>query len=380
MSDSQGQTIITISAIFGALSVFAIALRLFARVVVLGKIGLDDILICIAALLSWGFIVATVIAVQHGMGLHMDEVMKRGTHNLEHYIKSVWLSSIFYNACLGFVKSSILAFYLRLGDNQLRRLAQVLLAIVICQATANVLTCIFQCTPVAATYTIELQKTAKCVNITAFYLTNAALTILTDLLTYILPFRLVRKLQIPGRQKFGLGIMLGLGLFTCVSSIIRITYIPGMLFSKDSTWTISGPMYWSVIETNVAILTASIPAFKAIAKKYAPKLLGGSYDSKQYQSRSLHVKAGSSGFHRMGGTAGSNHIALDTIDWELGMSKGRFQTTVNQDADSVSSEEAALHPPNRIGVTRHVHVEGESRSVFEERNSLGSHKDQKELS
>jgi len=271
------------------------------------------------------------------------------------------------------------------------------MAIVVCQATANVLTCIFQCTPVAAAYTIELHKTAKCVNITAFYLTNAALTILTDLLTYILPFRLVRKLQIPGRQKFGLGIMLGLGLLyvtfsqldlitdtdvasTCVSSIIRITYIPGMLFSKDSTWTISGPMYWSVIETNVGILTASIPAFKAIAKKYAPKLLGGSYDSNQYPSRSIHVKAGSSGFHRMGGTAGSNHVALDTIDWDLGMSKGRFQTTINQDNASVSSEEAALHPPNRIGVTRHVHVEGESRSVFEERNSLGSHKDQKELS
>lgn len=44
-------------------------------------------MICIAALLSWGFIIATVIAVQHGMGLHMDEVMKRGTRNLEHYIK-----------------------------------------------------------------------------------------------------------------------------------------------------------------------------------------------------------------------------------------------------------------------------------------------------
>jgi len=42
MSDSQGQTIITISVIFGALSIFAMALRLFARIVVLGKIGLDD--------------------------------------------------------------------------------------------------------------------------------------------------------------------------------------------------------------------------------------------------------------------------------------------------------------------------------------------------
>lgn len=82
----------------------------------------------------------------------------------------------------------------------------------------------------------------------------------------------------------------------------------------------------------------------------------------------------------MGGTAGGKHVALDTIDWELGLSKGRFQTTINQDNASVSSEETALHPPNRIGVTRHVHVEGESRSVFEERNSLGSHKDHTELS
>ncbi|KAH0158148.1 integral membrane protein, partial [Aureobasidium melanogenum] len=178
----------------------------------------------------------------------------------------------------------------------------------------------------------------------------------------------------------GLAVMLGLGLFTCVSSIIRITYIPGMLFSADQTWTISGPMYWSVIETNVGILTASMPAFKAIAKKYAPKLLGGSYDTDRYHSRSAHVKAGSSGFRRMGGTARSNNLPLDTIDRDLGMSKGRFETTINQDTDSVESEEVALHPPNRIGVTRHVHVEGESRSVFEERSSLGSHKDHRELS
>ncbi|THW17903.1 integral membrane protein [Aureobasidium pullulans] len=380
MPDSQGRMITTVSVVFAVLSVFVMILRLFARIVILGKMGLDDILICIAALLAWAFAVATIIAVHHGLGQHMDEVMKKGTANLNTYSQTVWLSSIFYNACLGFLKSSILAFYLRLGDPQLKRLAQILLAIVICQAIANVFTCIFQCTPVAAAYTSELQKTSKCVNISAFYLTNATLTILTDLLTYILPFHLVRKLQIPRRQKIGLGVMLGLGLFTCMSSIIRITYIPNMLFSKDQTWTISGPMYWSVIETNVGILTASMPAFKAIAKKYAPKLLGGSYDSNRYPSRSVHIRAGSSGFHKMGGTGGSNHMALDTIDRDLGMSKGRFQTTINQDTDSVSSSEEALHPPDRIGVTRQVHVEGESRSVFEERNSLSSHKDHRELS
>lgn len=124
----------------------------------------------------------------------------------------VWLSSIFYNACLGFLKSSILAFYLRLGDPHLKRLAQVLLAVVVTQALANVLSCIFECTPVKAAYNAQLQKTAHCVNINAFYLSNAALSIMTDLLTYILPFHLVRKLQISKRQKVGLGVMLGLGL------------------------------------------------------------------------------------------------------------------------------------------------------------------------
>lgn len=36
------------------------------------------------------------------------------------------------------------------------------------------------------------------------------------------------------------------------------------------------PQYWSAIETNVAILAASIPSFKALAKRYAPALLGSS--------------------------------------------------------------------------------------------------------
>lgn len=34
--------------------------------------------------------------------------------------------------------------------------------------------------------------------------------------------------------------------------------------------------YWSAIESNVGILAASIPSFKALAKRYAPALLGSS--------------------------------------------------------------------------------------------------------
>lgn len=68
----------------------------------------------------------------------------------------------------------------------------------------------------------------------------------------------------------------------CVSSIIRITYIPAMLTSPDSTYVISNAMYWSVIETNVGIFAASIPSFKAIASRFLPRLIGEYTSQKRY--------------------------------------------------------------------------------------------------
>lgn len=73
-------------------------------------------------------------------------------------------------------------------------------------------------------------------------------------------------------------------------------------------------------------------------------------------------------------------MPLDTIDRDLGMSKGRVQTTINQDSDSISSDEEALRPQppdNRIGVTRTTQVqvsEEQSRSFYDARTSDSSHR------
>lgn len=134
-----------------------------------------------------------------------------------------------------------------------------------------------------------------CVNINAFYLANAALNIATDLITYSLPIRLALNLQVSYKQKLALVIMFSLGFFACISSIIRITFIPGMLTSTDPTFAITKPMYWSVIETNVGILAASIPSFKPFARKYFPRLLG---ESNAYSGRS----GGSYGHAASGGS------------------------------------------------------------------------------
>lgn len=143
----------------------------------------------------------------------MEDVEPRGIPNMVSYLQIVWLSSIFYNACLGFIKVSVLALYKRLGDRMLSRLSMVMIGVICCQAGANVLACIFQCSPVQAAYDITIPpEKQSCVDINAFYLANAAVNIFTDILTYTLPIPLVLKLQMPRRQKAGLAVILCLGL------------------------------------------------------------------------------------------------------------------------------------------------------------------------
>ncbi|RSM10820.1 hypothetical protein CEP52_003390 [Fusarium oligoseptatum] len=340
MAESQGPVVNSVAIIFAVISFFAIVLRLWARAFIVRSLGADDYLICVGVLLSWSFIACTIASVQHGLGSHYVDVEKRGIQNMIDYSQIVWLSSIFYNACLGFIKISVLALYMRLGDPKLRKVAFVMVGVVGCQAGANVLACIFQCSPIRGAYDVTiLPKDKKCVDINAFYLANAAVNIMTDVLTYTLPIPLIVKLRVSRRQKISLAIILGLGLFACVSSIIRITYIPPMLSSDDPTWVIAGAMYWSVIETNIGILAASIPSYKAIAKRYAPRLLGSSGMSSDKLS----------GFKPMPlGPMSRDRTAPSTT------TKIEFENRMNSRLEDNSSEEVLVAPDGRIGVRTEI--------------------------
>ncbi|RYP80342.1 hypothetical protein DL769_002522 [Monosporascus sp. CRB-8-3] len=341
MAESQGPTVTAVAMVFAVISAIAILLRLFARVYVAKSVGLDD------------------PSVQHGLGSHVADVLPLGPDNMTAYSQIVWLSSIFYNACLGFIKISVLALYARLGDRKLRRLSFVMMGVIGCQAGGTVCTCIFQCSPVRAAYGQSIPpEQVKCVNINAFYLANAAVNISTDILTYTLPFPLVCKLQMPWRQKMSLAVIFGLGLFACISSIVRITYIPPMLTSDDPTWVISGAMYWSVIETNIGILAASIPSYKSIANRYVPRLLGSSCGSsggklsgfKMGRVRSSRCLSGKKG-DRPG--ASDSHVGEERVgDGGGKASSGKsFGAQVTEGLpDDNSSEKGLVAPSGRIGV------------------------------
>lgn len=116
-----------------------------------------------------------------------------------------------------------------------------------------------------------------------------------------------------------------------------------MLVSDDPTWVITGAMYWSVIETNIGILAASIPSYKAIAKKYAPRLLGSSGSG----SRKLSAfKMGSRTFGSGPSGGQSGNCDADKLGF-----KTEVKNTIPGDN---SSEEALFTPLGRIGVKTEI--------------------------
>ncbi|KAF7717488.1 Uncharacterized protein PECH_007958 [Penicillium ucsense] len=353
---SQGPTVVGISLAFAVLTFIVLSLRLFARIYVLGKMGLDDYLIICACIFAWAFIAVTIVAVEHGLGQHRKFV---ADSELVRYAFFVWLSSMFYLACLGFIKTSVLWFYTRLGDRFLTRLSYVMMAVIVCQATSFVLVAAFQCQPIKMAWTGT--GPGKCVEINIFYLANAALNILTDLLTYTLPIRVIFKLQMPQKQKIALIFILCLGLFACVSSIIRITYIPYMLTSSDSTYAISGAMYWSVIETNIGIFAASIPSFKAIASRFLPRFIGEYSSGRKYGAWS-----GTPGTHRYGSgfakVTDPNNITMGTLNCgrdDIGMG-----TQIGATVADNSSEERIIIPDGKIFTQTEIETTVESNHEY----------------
>lgn len=121
-----------------------------------------------------------------------------------------------------------------------------------------------------------------------------------------------------------------------------------MLHSDDATWVIAGPMYWSVIETNVGILAASIPSYKSLTKRYAPRLLG-SYSHEGKLSGFKMMPYGKSGSRKDGATDG------DPVDVTvLAKGESRFVTHTKTRVQDNSSEEELFAPSGRIGVKTEI--------------------------
>lgn len=142
-------------------------------------------------------------------------------------------------------KISILLFYLRLSpDSTFRVIILIMIFFVTSYSICSIFTLIFGCLPVRAIYDLTVPN-PKCINRNAVILALSIFNIVTDLITLVLPMRIVLPLQMPKRQKVTLIIVFLSGAFVCASAIARTVLLIPLFNSPDYTWNVVDQYVWS---------------------------------------------------------------------------------------------------------------------------------------
>lgn len=155
-----------------------------------------------------------------------------------------------------------------------------------------------------------------------------------------------------------------------IVGIIRVVGIYLLLLrphgpTEDTTYSIL-PV-WSIVETNLAIICASIPALRGLFRRWFPKLFGGSSNKK---TRTPYGNTYGSATRATDGMRSANHDGLSDIRLKDLRGPRTHHTEIRSVSLNGSEEEIMTY--NGIMRTRNVDVAYESpskRSVSEPRTS-----------
>ncbi|RLL96931.1 hypothetical protein CFD26_103155 [Aspergillus turcosus] len=263
---NRGPSILIATSIVTVSAFLSVLARLYVRVFVIRNVGADDYVMLLTMVL-------------YGAGRHTVYVLDTAViaNHLNFVTQGIHLWAI------GMVKVSIGLFLLRFAP---KKGYNIFIWVVIVAMTLYMTICfflwIFQCKNIRTNWDPSVQS--KCFTIPQrlqLSYTNTALNILTDLIFAILPAFMLRHLQVNRRVKLSLVGILGLGVFACAASFIKLSILPNYGRTGDFLWDYTDLTIWIVVECNIGIIAGSLPSLKPLFKAAL-----GSYGSQCSQSRS----------------------------------------------------------------------------------------------
>ncbi|KAK7427394.1 hypothetical protein QQZ08_006163 [Neonectria magnoliae] len=343
----QSATIIGIPASFGPFAILLVLVRIFGRLWVT-KIDLDwdDYLIVLAMIFASVLNFVCFPMARSGMGKDLWTI---SFPDINTTFKLLYVAEIFYMLAEMLVQMSLLAFYIRVfpaAAHSVRTCSWALMGVVICFGIANTCAMIFQCTPVPYFWTgWSGETTGSCIDINLFSWIRAAIEIGIDVTILSLPLPTVVKLQMSWKKKFQVLLMFAIGFVITIVSILRLQSL--IQFSKTSnpTFDNSSAVYWSVLECDMFIICACMPALRSILSKIAPNVFGSSV-KRSYPS--------TGGYYRHDGSNADSNRQPFSHQLSNLENSGKIMRSVDVDVSREqrsASDEELVYPP------RHYYID-----------------------
>ncbi|KAE8148625.1 hypothetical protein BDV25DRAFT_141583 [Aspergillus avenaceus] len=285
ITDDRQKAIIGVNSGFIVFGTIVIALRVYARTVILHALGIDDVLMIIGTVVSLGLSVSTMMGAYYGIGKHIHEMRKQ---DLVPMLKSLYAARLLYVGALAFVKLSLLWFYLRLDQRRWMRLTVYSMLIInLAVEVASAIYLALACMPPSLFWDYE-NKHGHCfdpVKQQVLYDSNGIFNIITDIIVYILPIIMLWRIRITKRQRYALYCIFGLGIFSILAGCVRFSFVRRISNQPEDPFQDLGPaLNWCCVEVYFGIFCGSAPALSVILKTYVPHWLG-SVESQAHNSR-----------------------------------------------------------------------------------------------
>ncbi|PWY75502.1 plasma membrane Pth11-like protein [Aspergillus heteromorphus CBS 117.55] len=301
---NKGPLFVRVTAILTAIAFVLAAYRLFWKVYMKTNIATDDIIISFSMAIQIVNTVMGDMACHYGFGRHKKDIVRTGG-NVILTLKYFWLFQILYKLVLCLNKLSFLAFYLRLfPTKKFRLICWITISLVLCSTFGFVIATIFQCIPVRASWIKSLPK--HCVNNSSFRWSWAGYNTIMDIWVCLMPLPVLAQLQLDRPRKVGVMLVFCMGLFVCVTSVIRMWAMVESTKTEDPTWGSFDALLWSAIEASTGIICACLPFLKHPIQRLLPSLFGSLSSGVRSRSRSRTKK--SYRMSRLGSQSGTRTI------------------------------------------------------------------------
>ncbi|KAF5025985.1 hypothetical protein F66182_1926 [Fusarium sp. NRRL 66182] len=279
------------------LAEICVILRIYSKLSIHNKLGPDDYCILIAAFATVPFIYLQCRLADLGFGMNIWDI--EPLDRLYEILRLFWIDQILYSVHLYSTKLSILIFLRSIFKTQefIRSTVYIGVFVSVC-AVVTLITTGLQCLPASFNWTSwDGEHTGRCNDLNSQTYAFGGLNMVCDIIILILPLPHLYKLQVRGRQKVQLFVIFSVGIVVTVFSIIRLPFLINLGRTSNPTWELTEVTIWSIWETELGMVCASLPAIRHLFKHLFPNAMATIASKMSFSSRTTtsgNDKSGSS--------------------------------------------------------------------------------------
>ncbi|KAK2012024.1 hypothetical protein LZ32DRAFT_692133 [Colletotrichum eremochloae] len=230
------------------------------------RLGVDDWVMLAGYILNLGQSAEVIYGCFTGLGTRDDD-MTQATSIEGYKILLIWQA--LYVASLSFIKSSICITLLRITNQKIYiYILRGLVAFSFLLSGSGLIFIFNQCHPLDRYWDDRVPGTCMpTIIVTVLSYAVSVVNVIIDFTVAIIPFFLLRNVQMRSRLKFYVRLILGLGILAGVASIIRVPFTSAYMSPNDVLYYSGNIILWTIVEGGIGIIAGSLPTLRAFFKR-----------------------------------------------------------------------------------------------------------------